>query len=332
MKIIQAIISAFWLLTLVHGVFGVEVGGFLNLGGAGGGGGADKSVIGHEAPWFTITPPSPPTITPFPPDFGGTNNIYKTTPDVPSTPTETKAVATPVDTAVSTQVTANTDAITGPSEYPTAATTGPSKYPTAAVTDVVNTPVASETVDIWVITTVSAYVTICPSPTTFTQGVQTYTITEATTLTISNCPCTISYPAPPTVATNPPSVASVPVQHIGTAPVQPVGSGVTPSGSPIVVNNSTSTPIVNPPAVSYNTTRTTFIAVTAPPPHATQPLITLGGSTPIIPTPVAETPVPVPNTPVVPVLPTLTPATGGADRVFIGLGAAFLSGIVVVFL
>ncbi|KFY71232.1 hypothetical protein V499_08562 [Pseudogymnoascus sp. VKM F-103] len=331
MKIIQAILSAFWLLTLVHGVFGVGVGGFLNLGGAGGGGGSDKAAVGHEVlPWFTITPPSPPTITPFPPDFGGTNNIYKTTPDVPSTPTETEASATPVDTAVSTEVTANTAAITGPSEYPTAAITEVVNTPIAS--EVVNTPVASETVDIWVITTVSAYVTICPSPTTFTQGVQTYTITEATTLTISNCPCTISYPAPPTVATNPPSVESVPVQPIGTAPVQPVGTGVTPGGNPIINTNNTVTPVVNPPAVSSNSTRTTFIAVTAPPPHATQPLITLGGSTPVIPTPVAETPVPVPNTPVVPVLPTPTPATGGAGRVFIGLGAAFLSGIVAVFL
>ncbi|ELR02557.1 hypothetical protein VC83_08935 [Pseudogymnoascus destructans] len=331
MKIIQAILSAFWLLTLVHGVFGVGVGGFLN---AEGGDDGDKAAVavGHEAPWFTITPPSLPTITAFSPDFGGTNNIYKTTPDVPSTPTETEASATPVDTAASTKVTANTAAITRPIDYPTAVITRPIDYPTAAIPDVVNTPVASETVDIWVVTTVSAYVTICPSPTTFTQGVQTYTITEATTLTISNCPCTISYPAPPTVATNPPSVTSIPVQPIGTAPVQPVGSVLTPSGSPIVVTNNTVTPIVNPPAVSFNSTRTTFIAVTAPPPHATQPLITLGGSTTVIPTPVAETPVPVPNTPVVPVLPTPTPATGGADRIFIGLGAAFLSGIVAVFL
>ncbi|OBT46353.1 hypothetical protein VE00_02716 [Pseudogymnoascus sp. WSF 3629] len=330
MKIIQAILSAFWLLTLARGVFGVRVSGFLNLGGAGGGGGADKTVVGHEAPSFTITPPTPPTITGFPSDFGGTNNIFKTTPDVPSTPTETEASATPVDTAVSTVVTGNTAAITGPSEYPTAVVTEVVNTPVAS--EVVNTPVASETVDIWVVTTVSAYVTICPSPTTFTQGVQTYTVTEATTLTISNCPCTISYPAPPTVATNPPSVPSVPVQPIGTAPVQPVGSSLTPSGNPIINSNNTVTPVVNPPAISFNSTRTTFIAVTAPPPHATQPLITLGGSTPVIPTPVAETPVPVPNTPVVPVLPTPTPATGGADRVFIGLGAAFLSGIVAVFL
>jgi hypothetical protein len=193
MKIIQAILSAFWLLTLARGVFGVRVGGFLNLGGGGGGGGADKTVVGHESPWFTITPPTPPTITGFPSDFGGTSNIFKTTPDVPSTPTETEASATPVDTAVSTVVTGNTAAITGPSEYPTAVVTEVVNTPVASevvntpvASETVNTPVASETVDIWVVTTVSAYVTICPSPTTFTQGVQTYTVTEATTLTISS--------------------------------------------------------------------------------------------------------------------------------------------------
>ncbi|KFY17249.1 hypothetical protein V491_05057, partial [Pseudogymnoascus sp. VKM F-3775] len=192
MKIIQAILSAFWLLTLVHGVVGL--GGFANPGGAGDGGGNDKATIVLDG--FTITLPAPLTILPFLSDFGGTNNIYKTTPDAAQTTTETEASATPVDNVANTEVTANTAAITGAIETPTAD---------------VNTPSASGTVDTWIITTVSAYVTICPSPTTFTQGVQTYTVTEATTLTITNCPCTISYPAPPTVATTSASIASLPV-------------------------------------------------------------------------------------------------------------------------
>ncbi|OBT67455.1 hypothetical protein VE03_03043 [Pseudogymnoascus sp. 23342-1-I1] len=297
MKIIQAILSAFWLLTLANGVVGHD--GFGHLG-AGVGGDA-FGVLGEHS----ITPPIPSQIASF------LSSILKTIPDVAFTSTGT--AATPVDTA---EVTTNTAAITGTVDTPTAIID--TILTSAAVTNAVNTPTASEAVDIWVTTTVSAYVTVCPSPTTFTQGVQTYTVIEATTLTITNCPCTISYPAPPTVATTPPPVASVPV---------PIGTGLnTPSGGPIVITNHTSIP---PILQSSNSTRTTLIAVTAPPPRTTQPLITLGGSTTSIPTPVAETPVPVPNTPV---LPTPTPATGGADRVFIGLGAAFLSGIVAIFL
>jgi hypothetical protein len=39
---------------------------------------------------------------------------------------------------------------------------------------------------VWTTVTVSTYVTICPTPTTFTAGSSTYTVTEATTLTITS--------------------------------------------------------------------------------------------------------------------------------------------------
>jgi hypothetical protein len=41
---------------------------------------------------------------------------------------------------------------------------------------------------------VTAYTTYCPAPTTLTYSDKTYTITEATTLTITDCPCTVSKP------------------------------------------------------------------------------------------------------------------------------------------
>jgi hypothetical protein len=41
---------------------------------------------------------------------------------------------------------------------------------------------------------VTAITTYCPGPTTVTHGGSTYTVTEATTLTISDCPCTIKVP------------------------------------------------------------------------------------------------------------------------------------------
>ncbi|KAF5024488.1 hypothetical protein F66182_3428 [Fusarium sp. NRRL 66182] len=40
--------------------------------------------------------------------------------------------------------------------------------------------------------------TYCPEPTTLTYGDKTYTITEATTLTVTDCSCTISRPVKPT--------------------------------------------------------------------------------------------------------------------------------------
>jgi hypothetical protein len=41
---------------------------------------------------------------------------------------------------------------------------------------------------------VTAYTTYCPYATQITHGTNTYTVTEPTTLTISDCPCTVSMP------------------------------------------------------------------------------------------------------------------------------------------
>lgn len=38
---------------------------------------------------------------------------------------------------------------------------------------------------------VAVLTTFCPHPTTVVQGSMTYTVTEPTTLTITNCPCTV---------------------------------------------------------------------------------------------------------------------------------------------
>ncbi|KAG8408571.1 hypothetical protein J3458_019602 [Metarhizium acridum] len=45
---------------------------------------------------------------------------------------------------------------------------------------------------------VTALTTYCPAPTVLTQGTKTYTVTSATTLTITDCPCTISKTVQPT--------------------------------------------------------------------------------------------------------------------------------------
>jgi len=41
---------------------------------------------------------------------------------------------------------------------------------------------------------VEVYTTYCPAATEITHGGKTYTVTEATTLTITDCPCTITKP------------------------------------------------------------------------------------------------------------------------------------------
>ncbi|KPM34311.1 hypothetical protein AK830_g12260 [Neonectria ditissima] len=95
---------------------------------------------------------------------------------------------------------------------------------------------------------VTAYTTYCPAATEITHGGKTYTVTEATTLTITDCPCTITKPVITTSAVvchdcpaPPPAHGSnstlVPVVPTGTASegvpaTTPTGEGETPSEVP----------------------------------------------------------------------------------------------------
>lgn len=65
---------------------------------------------------------------------------------------------------------------------------------------------------VWTTEVVTAYTTYCPAPTTVVMNNKTHVVTEATTLTITDCPCTISKP------------------HTGT-PAKPTGTGVVPTGN-----------------------------------------------------------------------------------------------------
>ncbi|KAL8418041.1 hypothetical protein RB594_001594 [Gaeumannomyces avenae] len=86
---------------------------------------------------------------------------------------------------------------------------------------------------------VTALTTYCPEPTQITHGGKTYTITKATTLTITDCPCTVSKPvttskivecktcnqtspvAPPPAVTTPVGTGSI----IPPKPTTPVAAG-----------------------------------------------------------------------------------------------------------
>jgi len=50
--------------------------------------------------------------------------------------------------------------------------------------ETINTPTATKAIE-WTTLTTDIYTTVCPSPTVFIYGSQTYTVTEATTATIT---------------------------------------------------------------------------------------------------------------------------------------------------
>ena len=99
---------------------------------------------------------------------------------------------------------------------------------------------------------VTSYTTFCPSPTEIVEGGKTYTVTEATTLTITDCPCTLTHTYPAVPTTN----VAVP---IGTAPVPigtaPAGTGVIPSGS---YGNATIAPTAGMPTSAPSSTAPPF--------------------------------------------------------------------------
>ncbi|KAI0479659.1 hypothetical protein F4859DRAFT_443711 [Xylaria cf. heliscus] len=84
---------------------------------------------------------------------------------------------------------------------------------------------------------VTSYETYCPGPTQITYGTNTYTVTEATTLTITDCPCTVSVPVLTTssvVCSTCSSSASVPAYPTVSAPAYPSNnnSAVYPTTTP----------------------------------------------------------------------------------------------------
>ncbi|KAK0391297.1 hypothetical protein NLU13_0798 [Sarocladium strictum] len=86
---------------------------------------------------------------------------------------------------------------------------------------------------------VAEYTTYCPEATTFEFNGAKYTVTEATTLTITDCPCTIVEPCstsnvvvPPTGTPVPQPPKPQPNPNTNTAPVpQPKPTGVVVAGA-----------------------------------------------------------------------------------------------------
>ncbi|KAF7946218.1 hypothetical protein EAE96_009220 [Botrytis aclada] len=122
---------------------------------------------------------------------------------------------------------------------------------------------------VWVTDVVTSFVTVCPAATSFSFNGVTYTATESETVTITNCPCTISKPvyttssvicntctAAPTAPVSSAAISSAPAWGNNTAPAATGGvttskgsvgttsapaAGSSPSASttaPIVVSNN----------------------------------------------------------------------------------------------
>lgn len=83
---------------------------------------------------------------------------------------------------------------------------------------------------------VGQYTTYCPEATRITHGTKTYTVTAPTTLTITDCPCTITKP----VITTPVVVCHTCISAAASFPNTTIASptgGVTPSkpGTPVPI-------------------------------------------------------------------------------------------------
>merc|ERR1711964_306110 len=126
---------------------------------------------------------------------------------------------------------------------------------------------------VWVTTTeiVKTYTTYCPAPTTVVQGNHTYIVTEATTLTITDCPCTATNTYPGTTSTitigTTTTYCPVPTTIITGGSTYPV---TTPGTVTIPICSTTVVPITTYPATTPEVPATTpeVPATTAPYPTA----------------------------------------------------------------
>jgi hypothetical protein len=97
---------------------------------------------------------------------------------------------------------------------------------------------------------VTEYTTYCPYATTFTEGSSTYTVTEATTLTITNCPCTRTYTLSTVSVTSCPGGCAPSSTYVAPPPVYtPVTTKSYVAPTPVYT-----TPVYSTPAPSQNVT------------------------------------------------------------------------------
>merc|ERR1712230_213764 len=119
----------------------------------------------------------------------------------------------------------------------------------AAVADHMgNSTMAASASDVYVTDVVTAYTTYCPAPTKITHKGETYTVSEATTLTITNCPggCTVTKPASSAVVSSAPAVPETTAPAVETTPVETAPVETTPVAMPMPSGAPTTRPPTAP--------------------------------------------------------------------------------------
>ncbi|PMD21527.1 hypothetical protein NA56DRAFT_703169 [Hyaloscypha hepaticicola] len=118
---------------------------------------------------------------------------------------------------------------------------------------------------VWITTTetVSSYTTYCPAPTTVVQNNVTYTVSSATTLTITACPCTQTKTCPATVSTTV-------VSYLTTYCPQPTTITYSASTYPVTSPGTVTIPIA--PYTTVTTLPITTGTVVPPPISASSPV------------------------------------------------------------
>ncbi|KAK8020437.1 hypothetical protein PG990_005575 [Apiospora arundinis] len=141
------------------------------------------------------------------------------------------------------------------SSAPVSKSTPAATYPVVATANV--TTISSQVVK-YTTEVVNQYTTYCPGPTQITYGTKTYTVTAPTTLTISDCPCTISKPVFTTSAVkcSGATCTGAPAVPTSGAPVPPPTYGnATVPGVPVVPGKPTT--LAPAPTGGYPTKATT---------------------------------------------------------------------------
>jgi hypothetical protein len=188
----------------------------------------------------------------------------------------------------------------------------------AASADYTFKNVSSSAVEYTTITT-DILTTVCPEATTLTYGTKTYTATASETLTITDCPCTASYPVKPTSYAPKPTTTSEYTWITTTETVKsyttycPYATSIIEGNKTYTVSEATTLTVTDCPCTktnsypAYPTTITIGTTTTYCPAPTT---ITTGYTTIVISTP-GSYPIPVCTTSYVPVPVSSTSAVVG---------------------
>ncbi|KAI6859269.1 hypothetical protein KC338_g3140 [Hortaea werneckii] len=185
--------------------------------------------------------------------FGISNNGYDA---------DSKAVASSLTSAASTTITMSTSSS---SEMTSAISTTSATSATSATSSVSETTATanatSSTGDVYVTEVVDKFTTYCPYATSFTAGGKTYTVSSATTLTVTDCPdgCTVSKPASMSAPTTAAPVttamsSSKPAAVMTTGGVPANGSAPYPTGGMAVPSSLRTSASAGMPSSGANAT------------------------------------------------------------------------------